>query len=110
MERRRHKRFDVHLPVVAKIPGATYSDCLISNCSAGGLFLEFQSGQENRERAFKLPDNLDGEEITVNIPVKPNAESPIYAVAFSVVRATTSGLGVAYSDSAPPRILSPPVN
>ena len=109
MEQRVHKRFDAYVPVVTIVQGSTYPNCLISNCSVSGLFLVFEPGCGDKVISTESLNELIGEEITVNIPVKPGSDTPFYATVFSVIRASEAGLGIAYSDSTPHRIVLPTV-
>ena len=104
MERRRHRRFAVHLPVVAEHRGHPVPGAYVSNPSAGGRFLVIDSGGERPRRSL---DDYVGSEIKVNISVAPDEDAADYSVPFSVVRANGFELGLAYSDASLARMLTP---
>lgn len=98
-ERRCHKRFVTDIPVVAEIHGTTYSDCRISNCSEGGIYLTFDASDSGEDvRVPTFDDPLD-DEITVNVPMDAGVLFPAYAVPMSVVRRDAAGLGLSFCGS-----------
>lgn len=96
MNQRQYERTEANIPVDVTVRGSTYSDCYILNYSDGGLFIELQESFRNEIKSAGPLDSLEGEEVIVTIPIKPNLDTPNFASLFSVSRVAGTGLGVSY--------------
>lgn len=96
MNQRQYERTEANIPVDVTVRGSTYSDCHIINYSDGGLFIELQESFRNKISSADTLDSLEGEEVIVTIPIKPNLDTPNFASLFTVSRIAGTGFGVTY--------------
>lgn len=65
MERRESIRLPVNIPVVAGLPGEGFSNCMITDTSAGGIFIKFGQTDINKDTLPAFLDRPIGDVILV---------------------------------------------
>jgi len=85
MEQRESIRISVNVPAVVEFPGRGFSNCVITETSAGGIFIKSDQADTSKEASPALLDESIGDVILV--------KTSDLSTLVRIVRKTDIGLG-----------------
>ncbi len=85
MERRESIRLPVNVPVLVEFPEGGFSNCIITDTSAGGIFIKFKQTDINKDTSPALLDKSIGDVILV--------KTSDLSTMVRIVRKTDIGMG-----------------